>query len=341
MVDLTNVAVNRGVALSDAGLYATVKGRAAYIGQPASFDLTVKSDAGWETSRAFAVNLTAEGQGLGAVKFTGDVQAPDGAAPSVAGAFDVSATDLHAIAKLTGAVLSSNHPDAFRTLSATGSVSPPDANRLNVSLKKLAFDAITASGDVAVSYGEPLAINANLTTGPLNLNPYIVTDETAPEGPGWSKEPLNLAGLSAINGDFKLRAQSVTTQNVQLGLSDIRARLNGGKLTLNINELGIYGGGVKGHIVVNGAQNNALSANITASSIRLLPMLKSLAGVDMVKGLGALTINVSGGGANMHQIMSSLDGSGSMKLRDGAIVGYNLAAMVRNVQSAFVGGGGS
>ena len=139
VVDLTNVAVNGGVALSDAGLYATVKGRAATIGQPASFDLAAKSDAGWETSRAFAVNLTAEGQGLGAVKFTGDVQAPDGAAPSVAGAFDVSATDLRAIAKLTGAVLPSNHPDAFRTLSATGSVSPPDANRLNVSLKKLAF----------------------------------------------------------------------------------------------------------------------------------------------------------------------------------------------------------
>ena len=87
-------------------------------------------------------------------------------------------------------------------------------------------------------------------------------------------------------------------------------------------------------------QNNALRANISASAIRLLPMLQSLADLNMIEGVGAMNINVAGGGQSMHAIMNSLNGSGAMTLNDGALVGYNLAAMVRNIKGAFGGGGG-
>ena len=70
-------------------------------------------------------------------------------------------------------------------------------------------------------------------------------------------------------------------------------------------------------------------------------MLKSLADLDMIEGVGALNMNVACGGQSMHAIMNSLNGSGGMTLNDGALVGYNLAAMVRNIKGAFGAGGGN
>ena len=340
LADLSDVKASGGITLTAKGLDASAKGSAGYQGQTATFDIAALGGAGWEASRAFRLTAKAGGAGLGALSFNGDVAAPDGAAPSVNGAFDVNAPDLRALAKLAGAALPADNPKAFRSLAASGSVSTPGANRAAISLKSLKFDDITASGDVSVDYGGVLNVVANLNTGPLNLNPYMTTGAPTEAGPGWSKEKIDLGALSSVNGDFALRAQSVTAQNFQLGVSDVRARINRGKLDLNIKELGFYGGGVQGDITVDGVQNNALRANISASAIRLLPMLQSLADLNMIEGVGAMNINVAGGGQSMHAIMNSLNGSGAMTLNDGALVGYNLAAMVRNIKGAFGGGGG-
>lgn len=341
LADLSDVRAGGAITMTAAGLDASTKGSAGYQGQSATFDIAARSGAGWEASRAFTLNAKAGGAGLGDLNFNGDIAAPDGAAPSVNGAFSISAPNLRALASLAGASLPADNAKAFRSLSAAGSVSTPAPNKASVRLKSLQFDDITASGDLSVDYGGVLNVVANLNTGPLNLNPYLTTGAPTESGPGWSKEKLDLGALSSVNGDFALRAKSVTAQNFQLGVSDVRAKLNRGKLDLNIKELGVYGGGVQGDIVVDGAQNNALQANISASAIRLLPMLKSLADLDMIEGVGALNMNVAGGGQSMHAIMNSLNGSGGMTLNDGALVGYNLAAMVRNIKGAFGAGGGN
>lgn len=340
LADLSDVKASGGITMTAKGLDASAKGSAGYQGQTATFDVAALGGAGWEASRAFTLTAKAGGAGLGDLSFNGDVAAPDGAAPSVNGAFSVNAPNLRALASLVGAALPADNPKAFRSLTASGSVATPGATKISLKLKSLQFDDITASGDVAVDYGGVTNVVANLNTGPLNLNPYMTTGAPTESGPGWSKERIDLGALSSINGDISLRAKSVSAQNFQLGVSDVRAKLNRGKLDLTIKELGFYGGGVQGDIAVDGVQNNALRANISASAIRLLPMLQSLADIGMIEGVGAMNINVSGGGQSMHAIMNSLNGSGAMTLSDGALVGYNLAAMVRNIKGAFGGGGG-
>lgn len=340
LADLSDIKASGGIKMTAKGLDASAKGSAAYQNQIATFDIAALSGAGWEASRAFRLTAKASGAGLGDLRFNGDVAAPDGAAPSINGAFEVNAPNLRPLAAIAGAAPPADNPKAFRSLSASGAVSTPGRNKAAVSLKSLKFDDITASGDISIDYGGVLNVVANLTTGPLNLNPYMTTGAPAETGPGWSKEKIDLGALSSINGDFALRAKSVTAQNFQLGVSDVRARLNRGKLDLSIKELGFFGGGVQGDITVDGAQSNALRANISASAIRLLPMLQSLADLNMIEGVGAMNINVAGGGQSMHAIMNSLNGSGVMTLNDGALVGYNLAAMVRNIKGAFGGGGG-
>ena len=244
LADLSDVRAGGAITMTAAGLDASTKGSAGYQGQSATFDIAARSGAGWEASRAFTLNAKARGAGLGDLNFNGDIAAPDGAAPSVNGAFSISAPNLRALASLAGASLPADNAKAFRSLSAAESVSTPAPNKVSVRLKSLQFDDITASGDLSVEYGGVLNVVANLNTGPLNLKPYLTTGAPTESVPGWSKEKLDLGALSSVNGDFALRTESVTAQNFQLGVSDVRAKLNRGKLDLNIKELGVYGGGV-------------------------------------------------------------------------------------------------
>ncbi|MEM7269008.1 MAG: AsmA family protein [Pseudomonadota bacterium] len=340
LAKIRNVALAGALDLSPGGLTLTAKGGAEREGKAGAIDLKAAGGSSWAESRAFDLALSANVPGLIAINYAGAAAAPVGAAPSLNGQLSLDAPDLRGLAALAGAALPAGNDKAFRRAKMSGSVSTPAAGQIALSLSEFQFDDIAGKGDVSAAYQNAISINANLTTGPLNLNPYLTEGETTEAGPGWSKERIDLSALSSVNGDFKIRAASVTARQAQLGATDIRARLSGGKLDLNINELGLYGGGVKGDIVVDGAKGNAVSANISASAVQLLPLLSAFAGVDLIEGLGALSINVSGGGGSVHDIMNSLNGDGSLKLTEGAIVGYNLAAMVRNITSAFSGGGG-
>lgn len=305
-------------------------------------DAALKASGGpdWMTARAFDVTLDARSEGLGAVSYKGAVSAPAQGQPAADGQISANIPDLRAFAAFAGVALPEGNEKAFRRFALDGAVATPEPGVIRLRAGALDFDAIKARGEVVLAMGEPMRVTADLSTGPLNLDPYLTDDAQAPQGAGWSREPIDLSALGALNGDIAIRAESVKARKVELGVSDLTARLRNGKLDLKIRELGLYGGGVKGDITVDGRDGNAMQAAITAKSIQLRPLLKAFADIDMISGLGALEMNVTSRGESIHDIMNALNGDGAMLLKDGALEGVNLAAMVRNVKSAFTGVGG-
>jgi AsmA protein len=75
------------------------------------------------------------------------------------------------------------------------------------------------------------------------------------------------------------------------------------------------------------------------ANIAIEPFLKDGANFDRLSGTGNLTLSVRSQGASQKALASNMNGNGAMKLKDGAIKGINLAAMVRNVAGAFSGAG--
>ncbi|MEM7547774.1 MAG: AsmA family protein [Pseudomonadota bacterium] len=341
LTGLSALTLAGAIDLGDAGLSATAKGGVSRDGARAVVDLNAKSGADWATKRAFAVDVTGGVDGLADLSFSGNVAAPDGAGPSASGKLTVDAPDLQQLAAFAGTALPQAGPGAYRALSLSGTLNAPSTDKISFDADKLVFDDITASGQFTASLGATPTIGANLSTGALDLTPYMVGQESGPSGPGWSKEAIDLSALGTLNGDFAIRAASVTLPQIDLGTSDLTAKLRNGKLDLTIRELGLYGGGLKGDIAVDGRNGNAIKANISASAVRLLPMLKALADMESIEGTGKFRMNVTGSGASLHDIMNSLNGKGNVKLKNGALVGYNLAAMVRNVTNAFTGDDGS
>lgn len=340
---LSRFNLNGKIDLSASGLGATVKGGFARGERRAFFDIAAKGGEAWAKDRAFALTANATFDGLATFAFKGDAAAPEGAPPRATGEIDLNATDLRGLAALLGAPLPEGAAGAYRTLRLAGALSTPGAERFRIAGAAITLDDIAASGDLDLTLGGRPVLAAALRTGDLDLTPYLGDGgEGGGEGEtGWSREPIDLSALDAFDAALKLRAKSVTLPKIKLGRSDIDATLKNGRLDLNISELALYGGGVKGAIRLDGTKGAALSADIAASAVRLLPALRALADMRSLEGLGEVNLKVQGAGASLDAIMRSLDGEGAMKLSDGAIVGYNLAAMARNVANAFTGGGGA
>ncbi|MDH3921125.1 MAG: AsmA-like C-terminal region-containing protein, partial [Rhodospirillales bacterium] len=156
----------------------------------------------------------------------------------------------------------------------------------------------------------------------------------------WSDEPIDLSGLKAADVDFGLTVGGIRVQDVKVGRSALAVSLKGGLLVADLEELNLYDGKGKGKITVDGrGKVPAVRNAFTMEGISAEPLLTDAAKFDRLAGTGQFEISVSTQGKSERAMVEALNGKGAVKFVDGAIKGVNLAAMVRNVKSAFVPGG--
>ncbi len=298
------------------------------------------------------------GFGGAALDYTGTVTGfAGGAKPSAKGALSASADDLPSLVSALGAAPPGATDDTFQSLSFDGQVAL-SGNAAELSGMAITLDGQTVSGNASFDLGgaRPLLI-ASLLADDLNLAPYMRGDskggsgkkgaggakkggaKTGSSARSWSKEPIDLSVLKAIDADVSVKAQSLLLDKGTIRDADLRATLKNGELTLQIIELSMFDGGASGDIRINGAGVPKIGADLKIDSVQLFQILSSLADVEKLEGLGAATINVRSGGKNLNAIMNHLRGTASMRLTDGAILGINLAAMARNATGAFSLGG--
>jgi AsmA protein len=137
-----------------------------------------------------------------------------------------------------------------------------------------------------------------------------------------------------LNGNAtigKLTAAHATAEEVNL---KIMAR--DGILALDPFALKLYQGTAVGKTAVNfKSESPAAEVQVNLDQVRINPLLKDLAGKDFLEGTTHGRIALSGRGEDPARIKRSLNGKGSFTLNDGAIVGADLANMVRNVKADF------
>ncbi len=197
-------------------------------------------------------------------------------------------------------------------------------NQIDLSGLTLRLDQTTMTGDAGVdlSSARPM-ITARLSSGPLDLSPFMAGEGGGGGGAfgqGWSVEPLDLSALRAVDAEVAVRTEAVDLGDIEIGRSDIGARLRNGKLEVQIDRVDAYGGGMTGTIVLLAGEQAQLSTDLTLSAVQLRPLPNALAGFDNLEGLGNFRIRVNGSGHSMDALMKSLDGQGGLDLTDGAIL---------------------
>lgn len=214
--------------------------------------------------------------------------------------------------------------------SASGTLEAIDLTGLSAQL-----DDIRATGRAGLDLrGERAKVSANLSTGHVDLSAFLGEGEGDPpadKAAGWSDEPLDLAGLRAVDADLQLEAERVILGDVTLDKADLGATLDGGRLNADIRSAQAFGGAWTGRMGLDASGGMPrMELDVTGEPISLSQTLSVLAGLDALTGTGDLVIDVSSSGASLKALVSGLSGEMSANVADGMVRGINIGRLVRS-----------
>lgn len=267
---------------------------------------------------------------LGGLAFAGDVK--------------LDVTSVRELAAWAGNPMPAG--DGFGPLSLAGKASG-SGNTYRFTDARIAFDGMNATGNLTVDTGGARPnLRGNLDVDRINVNTYL--GESAGGGSsggsgggsgggdeGWSTEPIDLSGLKAVDMDFDFSTKEILFQQIKIGESALKLRLANGVLNANLSRLNLYQGAGAGTLTVNGAgATPQIAANFKLAGLAAEPFLTDAADFKRLQGATALDLAVTAAGRSQRDMVSALNGNGSLKFTNGKIKGINIAQLARNVFSA-------
>ncbi|WP_454010616.1 AsmA family protein [Aeromonas sp. Marseille-Q7275] len=150
----------------------------------------------------------------------------------------------------------------------------------------------------------------------------------------------DLAALKAVDLAGRLQLGSLRVKGLDLGAVDLQLALAGGQLTLKQFSAGVAGGQVTASGVLDARQQPArYQVHKRIQGVDIRPLLQTLAQNDRLEGKGDLEVQAQGTGLSEQALRSQMQGKASLRLRDGALHGINLAEMIREARATLTGKG--
>jgi len=208
----------------------------------------------------------------------------------------------------------------------------------------LEVDDLRIAGDLELAMAERPKLTGSLDLGNLDLRPYLEPGEgsAAADAPadsdteaadGWPKEPLNLPLPLPLDVDLGLQLASLVTHELELGAGSLSLTADADETTADIDELALYDGTLTGRVTLGNGETVDLDASAEVTAVQLEPLLAAVADIDWLAGTGNARFAVTSEGASIDALMRNLDGDGELSARDGAILGINIGATMRQVMT--------
>ncbi|UCD81971.1 MAG: AsmA family protein, partial [Desulfobacterales bacterium] len=162
-------------------------------------------------------------------------------------------------------------------------------------------------------------------------SPQKATTESPAGGMESGYEPLRRLVLMG-----QLQAGKVTFNNLKI--QNLRLKVSADKGVINLDPLNmnLYEGSVTGKSRISVQQKEPASGvDLSLNDVQIGPLLKDLASQDILEGVAQSRIDLALTGDSAERIRRTLSGQGAITINDGAVKGYDLASMARNVESAF------
>ena len=280
------------------------------------------------------------------------------------GALDLDVPSIRKLAAWVGSPMTAPGT-AYGPLKITGQVDV-DGQKHAFRKASLAIDAIKGNGDFTYDGGSRVPnVTGKLELGMLDLNPYLPPEakpsskgtpksggassagksggKPAPSGAksapaaGWSNDPIDLSGLKAVNAKLDLTVAGILVRKIKIGQSNVNVSLQNGVLVTDLTKMALYGGKGKAKLTANGSSGTPrVALNFDLADFKAHPFMVDAMDFDRVEGTANAKLAVTTQGGSQRQLVSALNGSGQVQFLNGAIRGINLAAMLRNVASAFL-----
>jgi AsmA protein len=213
-----------------------------------------------------------------------------------------------------------------------------------VSYGKLKLDDSQATFSAQASEFDKPNLKADFNLDRIDLDRYLpppaegeADAETAKQPPAESKakktdyEPLRRLVMDARLKVGKLKAKKVRLQNLE-----VRVSARNGILQLDPLKLDLYKGNMAGTVKLNVQRDKPKTAlQMAINGVQTGPLIKDFMAKELIEGALVAKIGLNFTGDTPDLIRQTLGGKGDLRFNDGAIVGIDLASMVRNVQASF------
>ena len=154
---------------------------------------------------------------------------------------------------------------------------------------------------------------------------------------GWSEEPYDLSLLGLADANAKLSVEQLTYRELKIDSSEMTIALKDRFFKTTLDDVSLYNGRGRGVVTLDARGNDAaLATNLALTGIAAGPMLKDTSSVGWLGGTGDVTLVLTGRGANEAALVSTLNGKADVSVRDGAIIGFNLAGAMRSLREGNV-----
>ncbi len=229
-------------------------------------------------------------------------------------------------------------PKALNRLALTARIKA-DRSNLAVSDAKLKLDDSTLNFMLrAADFSKP-DIAFDLSIDQINIDHYLPPKSEKKAGgekPASGKSTMDYGSLRRLVIDGQLKADKLTANN--LNFQSLLLKINGknGALFLDPFKINLYQGSISGNGNLTVQENVPKTAmNLTIRNVKMGPLLKDAVQKDFLEGVANAQLNLSVAGDTPEKIKQTLNGQGEYRLNDGAIKGFDLAAMARNAEAAF------
>ena len=218
--------------------------------------------------------------------------------------------------------------------------------QFNAQNLEVTLDQTKLTGQLGISNFADPAITFKLLLDEIDLDRYLppASDKpatadakpaaTAKEG----DDKLPLEALRGINakGTFdigKLKISGTRSEKIHLKLN-----ANKGLIKLAPISANMYQGQYNGNVNLDArGKTLKLSLNESLKGVQVGPLLKDLQGENKLSGTANAQAKLTGNGATVDQIKSTLTGNGNFSFTNGSIEGVNIAESIRKAKAALTG----
>ncbi len=181
-----------------------------------------------------------------------------------------------------------------------------------------------------------LAFEMNLDR--INLDRYLPpgSDKPAATEKPAEKKPTDYKPLRKLILDGQIKIGQLVVSKAKIEEMLVHVIAKNGIINLNPLKLNMYQGKVSGMGKLNVQQDTPrMNMDLDVANIQAGPLLKDVLEKDILEGVANADVNLSMSGDQPALIKKTLNGSGQVRFNDGAIIGIDLAGMIRNVKAAF------
>ncbi len=310
--------VNLSAVMGEVTSPIAVKGGLSLNDQPVALDIALDSLGRLARGEAAKMRLAVDTKEL-RVHFDGSARRRP--VPGLGGTFDMDVGSVGRLMAWLRRPLDKSQPDpgplrVHAVFSSTGAKTTLE----NATVVAGAYKA-TAAGSLDTS-GAVTKLALTVDSGAIDVDRYFPAAAKAPpraarpagRAPAkdlltsLSDEPFDLGALRAIDADVRVTVAGIKAMGYEVGRAAFGATARGGRIAVDLEELALYGGDVKGTIKADAtAKALALDAALNVNHVAV-DRLARLAGGPAMSGALTATVTASSQGASPQALAASLRG---------------------------------